>query len=44
MNRTENSGLTTEVVYESVQTEARRQELPAIVDEWGGAGRTGASR
>ncbi|WP_040781124.1 bifunctional lysylphosphatidylglycerol flippase/synthetase MprF [Nocardia pneumoniae] len=35
VNRTKNSGVTTEVVYESALTEARRRELLAIVDEWG---------
>lgn len=34
VSRTRNFGVTTEVVYESALTEARREELLAIVDEW----------
>ncbi|MEU4344882.1 phosphatidylglycerol lysyltransferase domain-containing protein [Nocardia sp. NPDC023852] len=34
VNRTRNFGVTTEVLYESALTDARRAELLAIVDEW----------
>jgi lysylphosphatidylglycerol synthetase-like protein (DUF2156 family) len=34
VSRTRNFGVTTEVVYESALTPARREELLAIVDEW----------